>query len=115
MEIVIGWMVLSLVAGIIASSKNRSGFGYCFLSLILSPVVGLLLAIGLPKIVELDPVAYSRCPDCKERVIKGARKCKHCGLELLPEDTAPKCPSCGEPALPGKVPKFCISCGHNMS
>ena len=93
MEIVIGWLFFSIVAGVIAGSKGRSGFGYFLLSLVLTPLIGLLLAIGLPS---LNPVATSagpqptpdthvKCPDCRELVLKDARKCKHCGCSLIPE------------------------------
>jgi hypothetical protein len=43
------WLGLSVVSGAIAASKNRSGFGYFLLSLVFSPVLGLLLAMGIAK------------------------------------------------------------------
>jgi len=94
MEIVLGWIVFSIVAGAIAGSKGRSGFGYFFLSLILSPLIGLLLAIGLPSVTVASsnnstpaqtPETHVKCPDCRELVLKDARKCKHCGTALTPE------------------------------
>jgi hypothetical protein len=93
MEIVLGWVLFSIVAGMIAGSKGRSGFGYFFLSLILSPLIGLLLAIALPALnppaTAAGPAAppsdsYIKCPDCRELVLKDARKCKHCGSTLVP-------------------------------
>jgi hypothetical protein len=50
MEIVLGWFMFSIVAGIIASSRGRSGFGYFMLSLILSPLIGLILAVAMPSL-----------------------------------------------------------------
>jgi hypothetical protein len=90
MEIFLGWFVLSVVVGIIAAAKDRSGFGYFLLSLVLSPLVGGLLAICLPSLdVANDerptPYTHVRCPDCRELVRADARKCKHCGTALTPQ------------------------------
>ena len=30
------------------------------------------------------PKTHLNCPDCKEFVLKGAIRCKHCGCELSP-------------------------------
>lgn len=32
----------------------------------------------------VSPVTHVRCPDCREFVLKDARKCKHCGTGLVP-------------------------------
>lgn len=84
-----GWLMFSVVAGAIAGSKGRSGFGYFLLSLLLSPVVGVLLAIGLPGIKPAPAIMASdnrvKCPECRELVLADARKCKHCGSALTPE------------------------------
>src|SRR4030067_2343959 len=44
------WFALSVLAGIVASKKGRSGTGYFFLSLFLSPLIGLLAAALLPAL-----------------------------------------------------------------
>jgi len=31
------------------------------------------------------PDTHLRCPDCKELVLKQAKKCKHCGCTLVPQ------------------------------
>lgn len=99
MEILAFWFVGSIIVGIIASSRERSGFGYFMLSLLLSPLlIGVLvLAIGKPDgappavvAVATDtgdiatPETHVRCPDCRELVRIDARKCKHCGTALIP-------------------------------
>ena len=115
MEIFIGWVAFSVLAGIIASTKNRSGFGYFVLSVVLSPLVGLIAAAAMPKIDANapNPSTHVKCPDCRELVLKDARKCKHCGSALRPPDpNHPACPSCGKIATPEA--KHCPSCGHNM-
>jgi hypothetical protein len=95
-EIVIGWVIFSIVAGVIASGRGRSGFGYFLLSLLLSPLIGILLAVALPSKREVAPVrdaagevvtpqTHVRCPDCRELVRADALKCKHCGTRLVPQ------------------------------
>ena len=44
------WVGLSAVAGVVANAKGRSGVGYFFLSLVVSPLIGLILACALPAI-----------------------------------------------------------------
>lgn len=117
MEIIFGWLAFSIVAGVIATSKNRSGFGYFCLSIVLSPLVGIILAAALPKISLADVAEQAKthvpCPYCKEPIILGALKCKHCGsmLEGAPPGQR-ACPGCGKYA-DTKAP-WCPSCGRNM-
>ncbi len=92
---VVFWLVLSAVVGVIASSRGRSGFGYFLLSVILSPLIGLILAVALPSLKVQEtvlaggevatPQTHVRCPDCRELVRADARKCKHCGTALVPQ------------------------------
>lgn len=35
--------------------------------------------------VNATPETHVKCPDCRELVIKDARKCKHCGCALVPQ------------------------------
>jgi hypothetical protein len=43
MTVFILWIVFSVLVGLYADSKNRSGIGYVFLSLLLSPVIGFIV------------------------------------------------------------------------
>jgi len=90
MELWIFWFVVAVATSILASSKGRSGFGWFILGCFLS-VIALILVAVLPsqKLPPRDPHAPSpdthvRCPDCREFVYKDARKCKHCGIKLVP-------------------------------
>lgn len=88
MEIVIGWFVFSVIAGAIASEKGRSGFGFLLLSLILSPLVGIIWAFGVSKNTnrieqqQIKDGSRRRCHTCDEAVRVEAIKCRHCGSEL---------------------------------
>lgn len=99
MEIFLGWFCLSILAGVIAGAKGRSGFGYFMLSLLLSPLIGLIAAAAMPRIDEPGATSspatetHVKCPDCAELVLRAAKVCKHCGCRLVPNAD---CKSCGK-------------------
>ena len=43
MSIFILWVIFSALVGLYADSKSRSGIGYTFLSMLLSPVIGFII------------------------------------------------------------------------
>lgn len=102
MGLILGWLVFAIVVAIIAPSRGRSAFGWFLLSLLISPVLGLILVLALPKRgsaavsrdesgAPITAATHVRCPDCREVVRKDAKKCKHCGAALVPvamEDVA---------------------------
>lgn len=97
MEFFIFWLVFAIIVGVMASKRQRSGFLYFLLSMLLSPLlIGILvLVLGNAKPVPLPvtvvPPAHGpdeddeqkRCPECRELVRVDARKCKHCGTSLI--------------------------------
>lgn len=95
MELVVGWLIFSLVAAWIASSKGRSGFGIFILSLLLSPLVGIIVALVMQRQeAQVSQGGVSRefwkCPFCAEAVRFEAVKCKHCGSDLSTPEVAAK-------------------------
>lgn len=86
--IIILWLLLTPVAAIIAEKKGLSGWGFYFFSLLLSPIVGIvvaLLATPNPEKIEarlLKNGKLKRCPYCAELVKTEAAVCKHCSREL---------------------------------
>lgn len=37
------------------------------------------------SVISASAGTHVKCPDCKELVLKDARKCKHCGCTLVPQ------------------------------
>lgn len=96
MEVFVLWLALSIAVAVHASKRGRSGFGWFLFSVILSPLIGFVFLMLVPKVgtasLPLDelgqpitPETHVRCPDCRELVRKDARKCKHCGTPLIPQ------------------------------
>lgn len=75
MEFLFVWLVFSLLVGWYARSKGRSFGLYFLISLLLSPVLGFLIA-------ALHPAGGKKCPFCAERVKQEAVVCRHCGREI---------------------------------
>ncbi len=90
MEIFLFWFLFSVAVGIYAGNKGRSGFGFFLLSILLSPLLGLLFAAAAENLVESaekpTPETHVRCPDCRELILIGARVCKHCGCKIKPQE-----------------------------
>jgi hypothetical protein len=93
MGFILGWIVFSVVAALISSNKGRGFFGVFFLSLLLSPVVGLIVALVMDSKAQLDAKGamatgaqgdFRKCPFCAEAIRKEAIKCKHCGSDVEP-------------------------------
>jgi hypothetical protein len=82
--LIVTWVILAGVVGWIASARKRDFMSFFVLSVLLSPLIGLIVLLttghGEPR---------APCWRCKEAVIVGAAVCHHCGAELVwPEKPA---------------------------
>ncbi|EMW2000161.1 MULTISPECIES: zinc ribbon domain-containing protein [Morganellaceae] len=70
------WILLSIIIGCVAASKDRSFLGWCLLSLVISPLISLII------LLIVGEGNYAICPKCKEKVKSEASICKHCGTQF---------------------------------
>jgi uncharacterized protein (DUF58 family) len=105
MEVLTIWVVVAIVAAIVASNKGRSGVGWFFLCILLTPLA-ILVLLALPRlsppapqpvrVIEEVEGPTKICPQCAENVRAAAKICRFCRHEFaVAEETAPR----GLPAL----------------
>jgi hypothetical protein len=88
MEYGLLWFGLSFVVAVYAARRGRSGTGWFILSVLISPLLAGLLCLAVGSNKEDDgpnPDTHVKCPDCRELVLRDARRCKHCGCTLIPQ------------------------------
>lgn len=93
MEILVTWLILGAVVGFIAAQRGRSGMGFFALSVLLSPLIGIVVLLATPGPSKSTAETERRgpCWQCKEMVMVGASRCRFCGADLTwpNESTAP--------------------------
>lgn len=98
MGFLIIWVGLAAIVGVAAAKRDRSGGGWFFLSLLISPLIAGLLMLALgnpnsagryqadqevePRSKSFGPILSKKCPDCAEMVKADARICRFCRHEF---------------------------------
>lgn len=106
MILILSLLVFGIIGYMVGKPKGRASDGF-WLCLLLGPL-GLLCLLLLPGTGAL-------CPECKGVLGKGARRCMHCGYDLIQiqKRNATVCSFCGALLQQGKTD--CLHCGQSAS
>ncbi len=107
------WFALSVAVGAYGASKVRSGFRWFVFAALLSPLLGFIFCAIADDLKHPEPnlQTHIKCPDCRELVLRDARKCKHCGSMLVPQiarEAAASTPSVNPYAIGREIGEFWV-------
>jgi hypothetical protein len=105
--LIIIWFVLALIIGSIGKNKKIGFAGAFFLSLLLSPLIGLIIALASSK-KAVTPIKKIRCDGCRE-LIEGSF------IVIRPKGTQDKYDYCGKKCRDQFHPKYMKEKGIDWS
>lgn len=90
-EALIGYFLSFILVGYMVDQRilDISGGLFALLMVLYSSVliywvIGFIFS-GSARSRRPTPQTHVKCPDCRELVLRDARKCKHCGCSLIPQ------------------------------
>lgn len=88
MGVFLAWLLFSVLVGVMATNRGRSGFGWFCLAVVISPLFAGLLVLVLKSHATEAAVQTGEmriCPQCAEAIRREAIKCRYCGSQLEPD------------------------------
>ena len=77
---IIVWMLLGVIAGLVAQKKHRNVWGWSISTFFF----GIFTLVPLLCLKPLDdPAQFMPCSFCGEQILKVAKVCKHCNSTLV--------------------------------
>jgi hypothetical protein len=88
--VLVGWAIAAGIVAVAADARGRSAFGWFLISLVISPLLGLILVLVMknqrspaPAVGDVSSGAKrAPCPRCGESIPLAAYVCRFCGLDL---------------------------------
>lgn len=78
------WLVLCAIIATWSEKKGHKGAGYFFLSMFLSPLLGVIV------VACISDNTKQYCPFCHSEISIEAKVCPNCNKSLIPEQNIPK-------------------------
>ena len=94
MEIIILWILLCIIPTVIANKKGRSGCGFFLLSVFLSPIVGIIIALIVEDKIEKSKDRRIKELEQKVDQIQGNKNNKNKNESIEFEKTVNACYNC---------------------
>jgi hypothetical protein len=80
--LLVGWVMLSVAAGLYAARLGRSGFGWALFAVIFSPLMAFAFVFALGRRSADEDEERVPCPLCAEPIKFEAVRCPHCCGDL---------------------------------
>ena len=87
------YLIFCLVIAAIATSRGRTGIGWFFIAILISPLISIIIFLVLPEAgvpaahrVTQNSDPQKRCLYCKELINAEAIKCRFCGSDLTSDE-----------------------------
>ena len=90
-KLAIGGFIIGIIIGVTGDNVYGLNYiedlGFLIGSSLPLVIIGSVIGFLIDYYFNSKPNAntHVKCPDCRELILKDARKCKHCGCILIPQ------------------------------